>query len=74
VSGPSNLMGLLRSGELLSVGSVLTVMDEPNLAALPLRGKFLGREAMMCWRSGRPMTRPMAVFAEHARVLLLSRW
>jgi LysR family cyn operon transcriptional activator len=67
VSGPSNLMGLLRSGELLSVGSVLTVMDEPNLAALPLRGKFLGREAMMCWRSGRPMTRPMAVFAEQAR-------
>jgi DNA-binding transcriptional LysR family regulator len=49
------------------VGSVLTVMDEPNLAALPLRGKFLGREAMMCWRSGRPMTRPMAVFAEQAR-------
>lgn len=67
VAGPSNLMGLLQTGELLSVGSVLMVIDEPNLAALPVRGKFLGREAMMCWRSGRPMTRPMAVFAEHAR-------
>jgi len=67
VAGPSNLMGLLRSGELLSVGSVLTVIDEPSLAALPLRGKFLGREATMCWRPGRPMTRPMAVFAEYVR-------
>lgn len=67
VAGPSNLMGLLRSGELISVGSVLTVIDEPNLVAQPIRGKFLGREAMMCWRSGRPMTRPVALFAEHAR-------
>jgi LysR family transcriptional regulator, cyn operon transcriptional activator len=67
VAGPSNLLALLRSGDLLTVGSVLTVIDEPNLAALPLKGRFLGREAMMCWRSGRPMTRLMAVFAEHAR-------
>jgi LysR family transcriptional regulator, cyn operon transcriptional activator len=67
VAGPSNLMGLLRSGELISVGSVLMVMDEPELIAYPVRGRFLGREAMMCWRSGRPMTRPVALFVEHAR-------
>jgi LysR family cyn operon transcriptional activator len=67
VAGTSNLVNLLRLGHLISIGSVLTIINNPDLRAFPIRGEFLHREAVMCWRSGQPMTRPVALFVEHAR-------
>ncbi len=67
VSSAHSLMGLLRRGTLASVGSALMALDARGLVVRPLRGRHMGREAMLCWRSTRAPTRAMEVLRDNIR-------
>lgn len=67
VSSAHALVSLLRRGTLASVGSVLMAVNARGLCVRPLRGRHMGREAMLCWRSTRVPTRAMEVLKEEIR-------
>jgi LysR family cyn operon transcriptional activator len=67
VSSAHSLVGLLRRGTLASVGSALMALDARGLCVRPIRGRHMGRDAMLCWRSTRTPTRAMRVLREEIR-------
>lgn len=75
VSGVHNVIAILRQGDWLSIGSWLNVLDEPALGFVPLKGKYMSRKAVICYRTRTPTTRAMTLFKNelHEKVKKLKK-
>lgn len=62
VSGAQNIVAALQCGDSLSIGSPLSVFQEPGLRFAPLRGRHLTREAVVYQRASTPTTRAITLF------------
>lgn len=62
VSGAQNIVAVLRFGDWLSIGTAMSIDQEPTLGFIPLNGKYLSRDAVIYQRSGTPSTRAIELF------------